>query len=160
MTATDGTGRPTRRAARGGPVITVRRLVTSVILAGALALLVWGLSTTRPTNTAVTYNDEAVQLLEPEPGALALRQEHIAVTLKPAYTLAQANASGMSINSTPIPQDEIQVLPSLNQYIYTPGEGKAVTALPPGRNCATVIIKVAANPADPGHPFAWCFNSH
>jgi hypothetical protein len=131
-----------------------------VVVAAALALLVVGLSGTRPTAAPITYSDPAVQSLQPEPGVLALRQEAIAVTLKPNYGLAQQAGPGMSINDTPIPQDQVQVQPGLNEYSFSPGSGKVLSTLPPGRNCASILIKVASDPSDQGHAFGWCFNSH
>jgi hypothetical protein len=160
MTTTGETGRRSPPAVARSALVTPRRIIISVVVAGALALLVWGLSGTRPTSTPITYTNPAVQSVQPEPGVLALRQEAIGVTLKPNYTLAQQNTDGMSVNGTGIPQDEIQVMPSLNQYLYTPTSGKVVSALPPGRNCASVLIRLASDPSDPGTPFGWCFNSH
>jgi hypothetical protein len=141
-------------------VITGRRIVISLLLAGCLALFAWGLSTTRPSSTPVIYTDPAVVTLEPQPGALALRQERIGVTLKSDSTLAQTTTSGLSIDAIGIPQDQIEVVPGLNQYFYTPGPGQEVATLPPGRNCATIVIKRVTDPTDNGHRFSWCFNSH
>ena len=141
-------------------MITPRRIVISILLAGCLVLLVWGLSQTRSANTPVIYSDPAIVTLEPMPGVLALRQERIGVTLKSPFTLAQATTSGMFINATAIPQDQIEVVPGLNQYFFTPGPGKDVTALPPGRNCVTIVIRRVTDPTDTGHRFGWCFNSH
>jgi hypothetical protein len=98
--------------------------------------------------------------LEPQPGALALRQERIRVTLASDATLAQATTSGLLIDGIGIPEDQIEVVPGLNQYFYTPGPGQEVATLPPGRNCATILIKRVADPKDNGHRFSWCFNSH
>jgi hypothetical protein len=140
-------------------VITGRRIVISLLLAGCLALFVWGQSHTRPSVTPVIYTDRAIQALEPQPGALALRQERIGVTLTSDYTLAQSASPGLVINGRGIPQDQIEVT-GLNQYSYLPGPGKDVTSLPPGRNCATIMIKRATDPTDNGHRFSWCFNSH
>jgi hypothetical protein len=141
-------------------VITPRRIIISIVLAGCVVLLVWGLSQTRSATAPVLYNDPAIVSLEPMPGVLALRQERIGVTLKTPFTLAQSTTSGMSINGAGIPQDQIEVVPGLNQYFYTPGPGKEVSALPPGRNCVTIVIKRVTDPTDTGHRFGWCFNSH
>jgi hypothetical protein len=141
-------------------VITRRRVVISVLLAGCLALFVWGLSATRPTTTAVIYTDRAVLALEPQPGALALRQERIGVTLGSEFTLAQSTTSGLAVNGTGIPEDQIEVVPGLNEFFYTPGPGKEVASLPPGRNCTTIVIRQVTDPSDTGHRFSWCFNSH
>jgi hypothetical protein len=141
-------------------VITGRRIVISLLLAGCLALFAWGLSDARSGTAPVVYTDPAVVTLEPQPGALALRQERIGVTLKSEFTLAQSTTSGLSIDGIGIPQDQIEVVPGLNQYFYTPGPGQEVSSLPPGRNCATIVIKQVIDPKDNGHRFSWCFNSH
>jgi hypothetical protein len=141
-------------------VITGRRIVISFLLAGCLALFVWSLSAARPSSTPVIYTDRAVLALEPQPGALALRQERIGVTLASEFALAQSTTSGLLINGTGIPQDQIEVVPGLNEYFYTPGPGKDVASLPPGRNCATIVIRRVTDPTDNGHRFSWCFNSH
>jgi hypothetical protein len=131
--------------------------VISVLLAGCLSVFVWGLSQTRPTAQPITYSDRAVTSLEPQPGVLALRQERIGVTLAPGYTLADTTATGLSINGIGIPTDQIDVG---SGFFYTPGPGKEVSSIPPGRNCVTILIKVATDAGDQGHPFSWCFNSH
>lgn len=141
-------------------MITGRRIVISILLAGCLALFGWSLSAARPGNTPVIYTDRAVLSLEPQPGALAIRQERIGVTLASEFTLAQSTTSGLFVNGTGIPEDQIEVVPGLNEYFYTPGPGQEVASLPPGRNCATIVIKVATDPTDAGHRFSWCFNSH
>jgi hypothetical protein len=140
-------------------VITGRRVLISLLLAGAVAILVWGLTGVRPTSTQIIYKDPAVVSTEPVPGAQALRQERVGVTLTAGFTLAQSTASGLSINRTGIPQDQIEVEPGLNKYFYYPAPGKEVAALPPGRNCATAMIRRVTDPTDTGHPFSWCFNS-
>jgi hypothetical protein len=80
-------------------------------------------------------------------------------TLGSAFTLAQATTPGMLINSQAVPQDQVQVNQLLNQYSYTPGPGKEISSLPPGRNCVQIFIKRAADAADNGHSFSWCFQS-
>ncbi len=141
-------------------MITPRRIVISVLLAGCLVLLVWGFGLSRSSTGAVTYTDSAVKALEPQPGVLALRQERIGVTLGSDSSLAEQNADGLSIDGVGIPQDQIEFVPGLNQYFYTPGPGKEISALAPGRNCASILIKRTTDPNDRGHPFSWCWNSH
>jgi hypothetical protein len=145
-------------------LITLRRTVISLVLAACLVGLGYGLSLSRSTNKPVIYSDPAVKVLTPEPGDLALRQATIGVTLAPAFTLAQATSPGFSISTggqvTPIPQDQLDIIPGLNQYFFTPGPGKDVTQLQPGRNCVTLHIKRADDPSDQGHSFSWCFESH
>jgi hypothetical protein len=153
------TDRTTVRDHTRRPFITRRRVVISVLLAGCAVGLVYGASIGRPDNKPIVYTDPAIKSLTPQPGEAAPRQARIGVTLNAAYTLAQQNTSGMSINGQGIPQDEIDVVAGLNQFFYTPGPGKEVSSLPPGRNCATLMIKRVSDPADNGHPYGWCFQS-
>jgi hypothetical protein len=140
-------------------LITARRIVISLILAASFVGLGYGLSLSRGTTKPLIYSDPSVKALTPQPGDLALRQARIGVTLTPDFTLAEANAIGFSINGTGIPQDQLEIIPGLNQYFFTPGSGKDVSQLPPGRNCVSLRIKRAADPTDQGHPFSWCFQS-
>ncbi len=140
-------------------LVTPRRIIISCLLAGCVVALVYGASLGRPANKPIVYTDPAVKALSPQPGDLALRQTPIVATLASAYTLAQTNSPGMLINGQGIPQDQVQVNQILNQYSYTPGPGKEVSSLPPGRNCVQIFIKRAADEADTGHSFSWCFQS-
>jgi hypothetical protein len=144
---------------RRSPLITTRRVIISLLLAACAVALGYGASIGRPADKPVVYSDPAVKALAPQPGDVALRQTAIVATLASPYTLAQANSDGMSINGQGIPQDQIETNQSLNTYSFTPGPGKDVTSLPPGRNCAQISIKRAADPGDPGHNFSWCFTS-
>jgi hypothetical protein len=141
------------------PLITPRRIVISVLLAACAVGLIYGASLGRPDNKPIVYSDPAIVSLTPQPGEAAPRQARIGATLATPYTLAQQNADGMSINGQGIPQDQIEVIPGLNQYFYTPGPGKEVSSLPPGRNCVALLIKRVTDPTDLGHPFSWCFQS-
>ena len=145
-------------------LITLRRIVISLILAACLVGLGYGLSLSRSTSKPIIYKDSAIKVLTPEPGDLALSQATIGVTLAPAYTLADTNSPGFAISTgngtVGIPQDQLDIVAGLNQYFFTPGPDKDVTQLPPGRNCVTLHIKRADDPSDQGHAFSWCFQSH
>ncbi|MDQ6616742.1 MAG: hypothetical protein M3083_18850 [Actinomycetota bacterium] len=145
-------------------MITARRAVISIILAGCAALMVWGFTLVRPTHTPPIFRNSAVKTVSPEPGNLVLRQDRVSVTLAQGYTLASDSADGLSIETNGaiigIPQDEVQVLPGQNQYSFAPGVGRQFSELPVGRVCAIIQIKKAANPGDPGDPFKWCFQTH
>jgi hypothetical protein len=145
--------------ARKPRLVTGRRLVISALLAGCAVFLVWGLQGIRTQNGPIIYTDPAVKSLTPAPGSAAPRQSHIAVTLNQPFTLGSNNANPMTINDQGIPQDQIEEFPGLNQFWYTPAEGKAISSLPRGRNCVSIFIRSVVNPADPGRTFAWCFSS-
>jgi hypothetical protein len=140
-------------------LITRRRIVISLLLALCAVGLVYGASIGRPDNKPAAYADPAIVALTPGPNESALRQARIGATLATPYTLAQQNVDGFSINGQGIPEDQLEVVAGLNQYFYTPGPGKEVSSLPPGRNCVKLIIRRVTDLTDTGHPFGWCFQS-
>jgi len=140
-------------------LITVRRVIISVILAAATAALVFGFSLSRSPTKAPLYNDPAIAELTPKPGDLVLRQDRVGVTLRPYFTLAQESSPGLLINQTGIPQDQLEYIPGLNQYFFTPGARKEVPHLPVGRVCVGLHIKPIGAPDSQSHSFSWCFNA-
>ena len=138
----------TRRADR---LLTPRRVVSSLLLALAAAGMY----------TAFILHDDtpnprlrpsAVRTVSPEPASLQLRQTEIFVELEPAYRGA------LSVNGTVIPDDQLDVIDGLNRYSFTPGEGREIDELPPGRTCAEVSFQLVTDPdAEPGR-YRWCFN--
>src|SRR5207245_4741967 len=66
-------------------LVTPRRALISVVLAGCLAALVWALSLTRPGPVQPVYSDPAVHQLFPQPGDHVLRQERVGGTLTSPY---------------------------------------------------------------------------
>jgi hypothetical protein len=145
-------------------VITARRAVISVILAACAALMVYGFTQVRPTKTPVIFKNSAVVSVVPAPGDLVLRQSMVGITLAQGYTLAYENVEGFEIgvngSSVGIPQDELQILPGQNQYSFSPAPGRQFSELPVGRVCVTTTIRRAANVADAGQTFSWCFQTH
>jgi hypothetical protein len=139
-------------------LITTRRVVISLLLAGCAGGLIFGLSGVRNPSSLIVI-DSAVKNLTPPPGTAAPRQARIGITLDHPYTLGSSTADPMSIDGQGIPQDQIEFVPGLNQFWYTPGPGKQITALPRGPNCVVITIRSVLNQADPGHSARWCFNS-
>lgn len=143
-------------------MITRRRVVVSLLLALAAAIMVYGFNGVRNTDTPVVYPNKAILGVSPAVGATSvLRQSSVAVTLAQGYALAQQNTFGMSISvdggTTGIPQDEIQLTPAENQYTFDPGSGKALSELPLGRVCVVLAIAKTANPELAPSSYSWCF---
>jgi hypothetical protein len=134
-------------------MITVRRIVISIILAFAIALLAFGFNGARD-NTAPKFTDVAVEGTYPNEGDLDLRQARIGIDVKSGYT------AELQVDQTPIPDDQVEKVVGLDQYFYTPGPGTETGALAPGRHCATATIRQIGDPNDPGRKFSWCFQSH
>src|SRR3954469_183417 len=139
-----------------GGIITVRKVVISLLLALAVAGFGFAFASGRDPQKP-TQIDPAVERTEPEPGALALRQSRIGVDILPGFT------AELSIDGVIIPDDQIEKVRGLDQYWSTPGPGTETGQLAPGRHCAAVkLTKVGENGAPPetGTAKAWCFSLH
>jgi hypothetical protein len=139
---------------RRPPIVTIRRVVISLIVAGALVLLGYGFSSGRDETKPPVFTDSAVEATYPKEGDLELRQFRIGIDLASGY------AAELSLDNVPIPKDQVEVVVGLDQYFYQPGPGTATGALAPGRHCATATITKVVDPNDTGHPFVLCFQSH
>ena len=149
------------------------RIVVVVVLAVAVAGFTLGFMAYEPGG-----DDEAVEVsggrggggggegraLDPEIRVTPLRdaetvpvQETIVLQLEPGW-VAELELRRPDGASVPLPSDEIDVTP-LNQFIYDPGEGKAIELLPEGRNCVryTAWSRVEGREASELTD-EWCFS--
>jgi len=132
-------------------LFTPRRVVSSLLLAVAFAGLYMAF-VLHDDSPNPKLRPSAVRTVAPEPATLQLRQTEIFVELEPAYR------GTLTVNGTPIPDDQLDVIVGLNRYSFTPDEGKEIDELPPGRTCAEVtFLLVTDENAEPGR-YRWCFN--
>ena len=137
--------------ARATRLFTARRVVSSVLLAVAFAGLYMAFIL-HDDSPNPRLRPTAVRTVSPDPGTLQLRQTEIFAELEPAFR------GTLTVNGTPIPDDQLQVIEGLNRISFTPGEGRELDKLPPGRTCAVVRFEPIADPgAEPGS-YRWCFN--
>ncbi len=134
---------------------TLRRVVISVLLALAGALLVVAATLTEEPEVLVP-NDEAVNFVAPQPNTvLALRQTEVVVQLDIGYEL-----DALIVNNTAVGGDDLVHVAATNRYSYTPGEGKTIEQFPEGRNCVTAEFHEAGQPPERGRQYTWCFQLH
>lgn len=136
--------RPARR-------FTVRRVVSFALIAVACVGIVVAFMMHDDTANPL-LRPRAVGTVSPEPDSFQLRQAEIFVELDPLYLAT------LAINGTILPDDQLDVIKGLNRYSFTPGKGKEIDELPPGRNCAVVSFDLAANPGTAPGSYRWCFN--
>lgn len=129
-----------------------------VVVAIALAAGLLGLGVAR-TNTdddpppVVRSRPDVVEHLIPRNGAEVLRQAEFGVDLGPGYE------GRLVVGDVEIPEQQLRIVPEQNQVFFTPGEGKAVEELPPGKNCVTVIAwRTAQGRGVADQRFSWCFD--
>ena len=136
---------------RAPRLFTPRRVVSSILLALAFAglYLAFILHDDSPNPR---LRPAAVRTVSPEPATLQLRQTEIFVELQPAYRGA------LAVNGTPIPDDQLEVIEGLNRYSFTPGQGREIAELPPGRTCAVVTFELVTDANEEPGSYRWCFN--
>lgn len=142
---------PVTTARRVSRLLTPRRVVSSVLLAAAFAGM-YAAFVLHDDTPNPRLRPAAVRTISPEPASLQLRQTEIFVELEPAYR------GTLAVNGITIPDDQLDVLEGLNRYSFTPGEGREIDELPPGRTCAVVTFRQVTDVnAEPG-TYRWCFS--
>lgn len=138
------------------PVSWRYRLFVTLAIAVAVGALVAGVRATEGDGDgAATVNGrpDVVEHLYPRDGAEVLRQVEIGIDLTAGYE------AGLVVNDTPIPTEELRLVPEQNQVFFTPGPDKAVEELPPGLNCVTAVAwRSAEGPGANDLRFRWCFD--
>ena len=132
-------------------LFTVRRVVSSVLLTAAFVGMAIAFMMHDDTPLA-TPRPQAVRTVSPTPNTLQLRQTEIFVELDPSYIVTT-----FLVNDTAVPDDQLVVIRGLNRYSFTPGTGRELKALPPGRTCVGISYALAVGGGEPGS-FQWCFN--
>lgn len=131
-------------------LVTLPRVVMSVLLAFAVASM-YVAFTEHDESPNPRLRPQPIRAVSPLPASLQLRQTEIFVELAPPFRGA------LTVNGTPVPDDQLDVIEGLNRYAFTPGEGKEIEALPPGRACA-VVDYTSVDPSAQGGTYRWCFN--
>jgi len=98
-------------------------------------------------------NNGVVQQLIPTDGSKVLQQDKVGIKLADGYT------GTLTANGIPVPDDQIDRVQALNQVLFQPGDGKVVTAWPPGQNCMVATYwKFETGPTQ-SSTHTWCFSA-
>jgi len=164
---------PSDRPGRGHRLrglVTRRRVVSSLVLAVATALLVIGLQESQDggSGTARQSRPAAILRVFPTEGAASLRQEPIGAQLADDFT------GEIEVDAQPIPVDQTERptpltgtndpaprgLSGLNQVSFTPGAGKAIESLSPGGHVARILywLKVGET-REQAQAYSWSFTA-
>ncbi len=105
---------------------------------------------------SVTQNP-AIDALIPDRESEILQGDLIGIDLAEGYqgALTIETSDGRNI---PIPTDEIDsnFQDNLGRFLFRPGEGQVLEALPPQSNCVTATYWPIVNPED-SQTIRWCF---
>ena len=134
-------------------MITLRRVVLTLLLAAAAVLAVVGFQLTKETNPRSFITNANVKDLYPRNGDLDLRQSTIGFQLVAGYT------GRLSIDGDHVPDSEVRHVVGLNQFLYQPGPDKTLGALKPGAHSATAEIWPLSDPKQVSTQ-TWSFSAH
>jgi hypothetical protein len=139
-------------AKRVEKLLTARRAVISLLLAGCLAMLVYAFTISKD-EAVPAVRDSAIVRVFPDDGDINLRQDAIGVELAFGYT------GSIRLDRVEIPDDQLDTIPGINRISYTPGAGKEIPALSPGRHCATATFWRDSESRERGRTYTWCFTA-
>ena len=134
--------------------VVIRRLIILLIVIACVGGMAIAVAHTRrgDEEPTITGSPNVVQLLAPPDGSNVLSQAQIEIDLTSRYD------AHLSINGVPVPDEQLQRHPELNQVLFTPGPGKIFEKLPSGRNCAQANIFRVDGSSEQVPPVRWCFN--
>jgi len=151
------------------PLFTRRRVVSSLALAIAFALMVLGFQESQDGGVEQRASRPAsVKRVFPSEGASSLRQEPIGAQLGDDFT------GELEVDGRPIPLDQLELpspisadnapaargLTGLNQVSFTPGPGKEIETLEPGSHTVRLLFwRKVGETREQAVPYSWTFSA-
>lgn len=102
--------------------------------------------------TATNLDGGKIQRLIPTPGSKILQQDIVGIDLAPGYE------GSLTLNGTPLPDDQVTIVPPLNQITFKPGPNKIFEQLPEGENCLVATYWLTATGPSVTTSRSWCFS--
>ena len=136
--------RPARRR-RLQPRHGVYLVLLAVVVASIVVLV------QKASTNGVNLDNGNIERLIPTPDSKILQQDQIGIDLGPGYT------GTLALNGTQIPEDQLLLVPELNQVIFAPGPGKDYEQLPAGQNCVTATYWLSSTGPSQSTIKTWCF---
>lgn len=150
------TENPTERPTAPPASLRYRLIVAAALVVASVALVAGILATDTDEDDGVLINGrpDVVEHVIPADGAHVLHQTEIGIDLAAGYE------GTLGVNGTPIPTDELRLVPEQNQVFFLPGPDKVFEALPTGRNCVTALVWKSSVGQGKGSDlsFQWCFD--
>lgn len=139
------------------PYSTRFRIVAAVVLAIAAALAVIAVRSLEGggDDPVLGGGDAAVvESLIPRRNAQVPQQSTVGIDLVTGWE------GTLVIDGVEIPLDELTLTPEIGLIEYTPGDGKTVEDLQPGRNCVSAVIwRIADGRGVADRTIPWCFEA-
>ena len=162
MDGSDGKGKETRSL--------FSRVIGPLMVTLGICGVILGFALSSQDNGDIRVEgNPIIESLLPEPGSEVLRQSFVGIDLIAGYE------AELTINGTPIPPDQINILrdldnprksaetsgsfgSTLNRFLYQPLEGRAVPELLGDRNCVSAVYWPLSDP-EKRQIIEWCFTA-
>ncbi len=94
----------------------------------------------------------SIERVIPAPGSKILSQDEIGIDLAPGYE------AELTLNGTPIPLDELTVVPQLNQVTFKQTATSETQLIPAQQNCVIATYWPSASGKSQSSNYSWCFS--
>jgi hypothetical protein len=145
--------------------LDLRRLGASALIAGALALIIYGFASAETGDQAVEINDPAIERVIPAPGSLVLRQSQVGADLAPGYR------GVLVIDGNELPTDDSHrpgapraparspapVRPGPEHGALPASRRRRLPEFAPGEHHITVVYWKETETRDQAQQFDWTF---
>jgi hypothetical protein len=149
------------------PRLDGRRLLASLVVAVALALIIFGFASAQTGDQAVEITDPGIERVLPLPGALVLRQSQVGADLAPGYRgiliidgqeipTQDAQATGDGNNDVSVNLDAVFDL-AQNTVLFLPRQGATIEQFAPGDHQMTVLYWKLDETRQQAKRFDWKF---
>jgi hypothetical protein len=145
-----------RPAPTAGPIYSTRfKIVAAIVILVATGLLTIAYLVATDDDDALSGSGgtrEFVEALIPPENSQILQQSTVGIDLAPGWQ------GVLRLGGQEIPEDQLTVTEALNQVTFTPGPGKVMESLAPGRLCVQALVwRSAAGRDGSERSVHWCF---
>lgn len=124
-------------------------IFSTLILVGIAMFVVAALIGNSGDDDISVSNNPGIDALIPNRGDEVLQQQPVGIDLAPGYRLVRLTISPNVNCQFPIDVTaQTRHVEGLQQYIYTPDEGRLIAALAADDNCAVAVFEEIARPGD------------
>jgi hypothetical protein len=106
----------------------------------------------RSEMNGVDLDNGRIERLIPTPGSKILSQDEIGIDLAPGYEAT------LTLNGTPIPEDELLIVPQLNQVTFKASPDRETQLIPAQQNCLVATYWLSSTGPAQSSTRSWCFS--
>jgi hypothetical protein len=106
----------------------------------------------RSGTSGVDLDNGRIERLLPTPGSKILSQDEVGIDLAPGYEAT------LALNGTAIPEDELRIVPQLNQVTFKASPDRETQLRPAEQNCLVATYWLSSTGPSQSYNKSWCFS--